>query len=141
MNNLTGADPETLIGQAREALSNAYSPYSHVRVGAALISTSGKIYTGCNVENMSYGLTNCAERTAVFKGVSEEGEGFKIIAIAVVAEKEGAPFPIPPCGACRQVLLEFAQSSASQCFFVGKNGALVTWQIADLLPEAFRSEE
>jgi cytidine deaminase len=138
MGNLTGADPETLIGQAREALSNAYSPYSLVRVGAALISAGGKIYTGCNVENLSYGLTNCAERTAVFKAVSEEGESFKIIAIAVVAERDSSPFAISPCGACRQVLLEFAQSSASQCFFIGKNGALVTRSIEDLLPEAFR---
>lgn len=138
MNNLTGADPETLIGQARKALSNAYSPYSHVRVGAALISASGSIYTGCNVENLSYGLTNCAERTAVFKGVSEEGKRFKIVAIAVVAKQGKSHFPISPCGACRQVLLEFAQSSASQCFFIGKNGALVTRSIKDLLPEAFQ---
>jgi cytidine deaminase len=128
---------DKLIELARDALSKAYSPYSRVSVGAALVAASGKIYTGCNVENVSFGLTNCAERTAVFKGVSEEGESFKIAAIAIVANRDGARFSISPCGACRQVLLEFAQSSGSLCFFLNSDDVLVTKSLTELLPDAF----
>ena len=93
---------ERLLSAAREARKQAYVPYSNYRVGAALLGSDGKIYTGCNVENASYGLTNCAERTAVFKAVSEGEKAFSAIAIAADAT---APWP---CGACRQVLSEFA---------------------------------
>ena len=89
-----------LINQAIAAQKKAYCPYSHYQVGAALLTKSGKIYTGCNVENASYGLTICAERTAIFKAVSE---GEKEIEAIVVATKDGGM----PCGACRQVLNEF----------------------------------
>lgn len=87
---------------ANKARANAYVPYSKFRVGAALLGESGKIYSGCNVENASYGLCNCGERTAIFKAVSEGETKFK--AIVVVAD---CPQPVPPCGACRQVIAEF----------------------------------
>ena len=93
---------EELIQQAKEAMAFSYSPYSHFRVGAALLCRNGKVYTGCNIENASYGATNCAERTALFKAVSEGEREFD--AIAITAEKS-APWP---CGICRQALNEFA---------------------------------
>lgn len=95
------AQQETLIRAAREARQMAYAPYSNYAVGAALLMADGRIFTGVNVENASYGLTICAERTAVFKAVSEGAR--KIVAIAVCTENGGSP-----CGACRQVLVEFA---------------------------------
>ncbi|MHC1786218.1 MAG: cytidine deaminase [Christensenellales bacterium] len=91
-----------LLQQARAAMEHSYSPYSHFRVGACLLSQDGRSYTGCNVENASYGLTNCAERTAMFKAISEGAKGFTTLAIAADSQ---APWP---CGACRQVLSEFA---------------------------------
>ena len=93
---------EELIRMAKEAMAYSYSPYSHFRVGAALLCRDGRVFTGCNVENASYGASNCAERTALFKAVSEGAREFTVIAIA--AEKS-APWP---CGICRQALYEFA---------------------------------
>src|SRR5512143_2614455 len=93
--------PTELIDLARKARKQAYAPYSHYKVGAALLGKSGKVYAGCNVENASYSLTCCAERTAIFKAVSEGETEFE--AIAVVTKNGGSP-----CGACRQVLSEFA---------------------------------
>lgn len=94
---------EELLDLARIALKNAYAPYSKYRVGAALLATSGRVYLGCNIENASFGLTNCAERTALFKAASEGEHEFEAIAIAT--DGTSAPYP---CGACRQVLSEFA---------------------------------
>ena len=93
---------QRLINRAIVARETSYSPYSHFGVGAALLCEDGRIYEGCNIENASYGLTNCAERTAIFKAVSEGQTKFK--ALAVVADTEG---PCAPCGACRQVISEF----------------------------------
>ena len=93
---------QKLMECAIKARENAYSPYSHFAVGAALLCEDGTLYEGCNIENASYGLTNCAERTAIFKAVSEGHIKFK--ALAVVADTEG---PCAPCGACRQVMAEF----------------------------------
>ena len=93
---------QKLIDRAIVAREKTYSPYSHFGVGAALLCEDGAIYEGCNIENASYGLTNCAERTAIFKAVSEGHTKFK--ALAVVADTEG---PCAPCGACRQVMGEF----------------------------------
>lgn len=95
-------DRAELIARAREAMKYSYSPYSHYPVGACLLAKSGRVYTGCNIENASYGVTNCAERTALFKAVSEGEREF--VAIAVVTEK----YLGWPCGVCRQVLYEFA---------------------------------
>ncbi len=93
---------QLLIKRAKEARLKSYSPYSHFAVGAAVLCDDGTIFSGCNVENASYGLTNCAERTAIFKAVSEGYKKFK--ALAVVADSVG---PCAPCGACRQVIAEF----------------------------------
>ncbi len=96
------ADSERLVAAAREARDRAIAPYSHFRVGAALATTDGRIFTGCNVENASYGLTVCAERVALLKALSEGAREFS--AIAVVADTES---PTPPCGPCRQLLWEY----------------------------------
>ena len=99
---MTEQEIKNLIDHAIVAREKTYSPYSHFGVGAALLCEDGAIYEGCNIENASYGLTNCAERTAIFKAVSEGRTKFK--ALAVVADTEG---PCAPCGACRQVMVEF----------------------------------
>ena len=99
---MTELEIQKLMDCAIKARENAYSPYSHFAVGAALLCEDGTLYEGCNIENASYGLTNCAERTAIFKAVSEGHTTFK--ALAVVADTEG---PCAPCGACRQVMAEF----------------------------------
>jgi cytidine deaminase len=93
---------ETLIAAATQARENAHAPFSNFRVGAALRAKSGRIFTGCNVENASYGLTCCAERVAIFKAISEGERGFDVI--AVVTDTEALT---PPCGACRQIIWEF----------------------------------
>jgi cytidine deaminase len=101
-----GLDPAAardLLARAREARANAYAPYSRFPVGAALLAADGRVFTGCNVENASYGLTNCAERVAIGKAVSEGAREFA--AIAVIGPEDGEP--CAPCGACRQVLYEF----------------------------------
>lgn len=99
---MTELEIQKLMDCAVKARENAYSPYSHFAVGAALLCEDGTLYEGCNIENASYGLTNCAERTVIFKAVSEGHIKFK--ALAVVADTEG---PCAPCGACRQVMAEF----------------------------------
>jgi cytidine deaminase len=96
------SDYDKLIAAARQVRENAHAPYSNFRVGAALRAQSGRIYTGCNVENASYGLTCCAERVAIFKAISEGERGFD--AIAVVTDTDNLT---PPCGACRQLIWEF----------------------------------
>ena len=93
---------DTLVAAARNARENAHAPFSNFRVGAALRASSGRIYTGCNVENSTYGLTVCAERVAIFKAISEGERGFD--AIAVVTQTDVLT---PPCGACRQIIWEF----------------------------------
>ena len=119
--------------RAREAALRAYAPYSKFKVGAALLAEDGRIFTGCNVENASYGLTNCAERTAVFKGVSEGATRFTALAVAG-GEGEVAM----PCGACRQVLAEFLPPEAPvRC--VTLDGAVVRdFTVGALLPGTFR---
>ncbi|MBI1750830.1 MAG: cytidine deaminase [Acidobacteria bacterium] len=96
------SDHNTLLAAARAARENAHAPYSNFRVGAALRAKSGVVYTGCNVENSTYGLTVCAERVAIFKAISEGERGFD--AIAVVTDTDQLT---PPCGACRQIIWEF----------------------------------
>ena len=124
---------EKLAGRAIEASAKAYAPYSKFKVGAALLAEDGRIFTGCNVENASYGLTNCAERTAVFKGVSEGATRFTALAVAG-GEGEVAM----PCGACRQVLAEFLPPEAPvRC--VTLDGAVVRdFTVGALLPGTFR---
>jgi len=101
----TSRNHQALIRAAKQAKQKAYAPYSNFRVGAAIRTRKGKVYTGCNIENSSYGLTICAERTAIFKAISEGEKEFTAIAVA----SDDADF-CPPCGACRQVLMDFAPS-------------------------------
>ena len=122
-------DYKELIRSAFQARKRAYTPYSRFQVGAALLAKNGTVYQGCNIENASYGLTNCAERTAIFKAVSEGHIKFK--ALAVVADTEG---PCAPCGACRQVMAEFKIPLIIMGNLMG-NIKIVT--IEELLPFSF----
>lgn len=120
-----------LLEQARRIAESAYSPYSEAKVGCALVTESGQIYLGCNVENASYGLTMCAERVAIGRAVAEEGPGMRWTRAAVVAL--GLEFP--PCGACRQVLAEFATADSRVIFL--SQGQPVSMRMAVLLPAGF----
>lgn len=125
---------EALLETAAKAARKAYAPYSNYHVGAALLCADGAVFTGCNVENASYGLTNCAERTAVFSAVAAGHKEF--VALAVVAEGGSMPFP---CGACRQVLSEFCREKFS--VYVATAGALEEYEavcLGDLLPHQFK---
>ncbi len=126
--------PETTIDQlvraASAARSFAYAPYSKFLVGAALLCPDGRIFTGCNVENASYGLTVCAERTAVLKAVSEGIASFD--AVAVCADTDA---PVTPCGACRQVLAEFNPSMTVVCCTA--SGKKTVYSLSELLPHSF----
>lgn len=124
----------TLLEVAIQAREMAYAPYSGFRVGAALVGKSGKIYTGCNVENAAYSPTNCAERTAVFKAVSEGEREFTAIAIVGGAGDEIAPF-CAPCGVCRQVLGEFCGGDLRVVLGTPDNVSVHT--LAELLPYSF----
>jgi cytidine deaminase len=122
---------DELIKAARQAQSNAYAPFSKFTVGAAILAADGKIYAGANVENSSYGLTNCAERSAVFAAVSSGQKKFKRIAIFSSCSP-----PATPCGACRQVLYEFAPDLEIIC--ANDKGEINRFKIGELLPEGFR---
>lgn len=126
---MTKQDVQQLIECAIEARQQSYSPYSNFAVGAAILCEDGTIYKGCNIENASYGLTNCAERTAIFKAVSEDHRKFK--ALAVVADTEG---PCAPCGACRQVMNEF---NIPTIIMANLTGHVEIVSIEDLLPFSF----
>lgn len=124
---------DQLHTQATKARNHAYSPYSHHKIGAAVLLDNGYIYSGCNVENASYGGTICAERTAVVKAVSETQAPIKIEEICVVSD---AREPWPPCGFCRQVIAEFATPETK--IHVGNlDGIKKTYKLKELLPEAF----
>jgi len=128
---------ESLIQEAREARLKAYVPYSQFRVGAALATHDGKIYHGCNVENASYGLTNCAERTAFFRAIADGQKPGDFVALAVVGETHG---PIAPCGACRQVILELG-GAGLQVILANMGNAVDLTTPERLLPGAFSSAD
>jgi cytidine deaminase len=123
---------EKLLRSARDAMKNAYAPFSKFRVGAAILTSKGQIFLGCNVENSSYGMTNCAERTAIFSAVAKDGPELEIYAVAV-ANDHGVP--CSPCGACRQVIYEFGPRAI--VFYEGDKGPKQSL-ITELLPEGFR---
>jgi cytidine deaminase len=127
---------ERLLRAARKVMKNAYAPFSHFRVGAAILTSKGRVFAGCNVENSSYGMTNCAERTAIFSAIAKDGPELEIQAVAVVASPDGDHgVPCSPCGACRQVIYEFGPRAV--IFYQGKKGPKQNL-ITDLLPEGFR---
>ena len=123
------------IDIAVDALDKAYVPYSHFPVGACLVTKEGKTYQGLNIENASYGLSNCAERTAIFKAVSEGEREFSHLVIA-----GHTPEPISPCGACRQVMAEFCYP-AMPVTLVGDNGVVKEMTVEGLLPYTFTDKD
>lgn len=123
------------IDIAVDALDKAYVPYSHFPVGACLVTKEGKTYQGLNIENASYGLSNCAERTAIFKAVSEGEREFSHLVIA-----GHTPEPISPCGACRQVMAEFCDP-AMPVTLVGDNGVVKEMTVEGLLPYTFTDKD
>lgn len=130
-------EPKELVKLAVEAASNAHAPYSNYHVGAALLTETGDVFKGCNVENASYGLTNCAERTAIFSAVAAGQNKFQ--AIAIVAGREPTPYP---CGACRQVISEFCDADTpvyiSSC---EKPDNINETTIGELLPFSFKLKD
>ncbi|WP_232371333.1 cytidine deaminase [Pseudomarimonas arenosa] len=126
-----------LLLAAQHAARHAYAPYSHFKVGAAVRTASGRVFSGCNVENAAYPLGHCAERSAIAAAVGEEGGACQIIEVAVHAEDElGVAQPAPPCGACRQCIHELG--AKARVHFLSPNGEQVTQGIEDLLPFAFK---
>jgi cytidine deaminase len=117
---------------AKKVMKNAHAPYSKLRVGAAILLSNGKVFSGCNVENASFGMTNCAERTAIFSAVAQLGPKIVIRAVSVVNDQG---VPCSPCGACRQVIYEFGPDAT--VFFQGAKGPKQA-HITELLPEGFR---
>lgn len=134
MNNI-----QLLIKNAFEAQKNCYTPYSHFNVGAALLGKNGKIYQGCNIENASYSPTNCAERTAFFKAVSEGQKEFE--AIAIVGNKEGEKGEYcSPCGVCRQVMMEFCNPKEFKIYLAKDRNNLddyIVYTLEEILPMGF----
>lgn len=125
-------DYQGLIAQAMAAKQAAYAPYSRFRVGAALLAKSGKIYTGCNIENVSFSATNCAERTAVYKAVSEGEREFE----AIVVNGDNGDY-LPPCGICRQVLAEFCDMETFQVVLANNEDDYRVVTLDKLFPGAF----
>jgi cytidine deaminase len=121
---------EALISAALQARANAHAPFSNFKVGAALEDADGRIHTGCNVENATYGLTVCAERVAVFKAISEGARSFRRVAVAADTE-----VLTPPCGACRQILWEFCGDI--EILLVNPRGKLEAWRLKELFPKPF----
>ena len=130
---------EALVKSAKEAMMRAYSPYSSYKVGAALLCKDGTVYQGCNVENASYGGTNCAERTAFFKAIYDGQREFS--AIAICGGKDGEITGLfPPCGICRQVMAEFCGADFL-IHMVGANDTYVTKTLGEMLPCGFEAKE
>ncbi len=128
-----------LINEALLASDMAYSPYSGYCVGAALLTASGRIYTGCNIENSSYGATNCAERTAIFKAVSEGEKDFTAIAIAGHKRGEKPVEYAFPCGICRQVMAEFCKKDFKVIVAISEED-YKEYRLEEILPESFGSD-
>jgi cytidine deaminase len=128
--NPPGTSPDELISMAREAARFSYSPYSRFAVGAALLCDDGSVVTGANVENRSFGISNCAERSALFAAVSRGHTGFRAVAVFCPS----ADAPVSPCGACRQALSEFC-APETPVFYAGKDGKYVSTTIGRLIPQ------
>ncbi|MCC6550466.1 MAG: cytidine deaminase [Ignavibacteriaceae bacterium] len=133
MVTITKEKAKQLALMARESRKMAHAPHSGFHVGSALLTNDDKIYTGCNIENSSYSLTNCAERTALFKAVSEGEKAFKAIAVA-----SDSPDFLPPCGACRQVIADLCGDI--DVVMIDKEDAIKIIKISELLPMAFNAD-
>lgn len=130
-------DEEALVSAALKARKQAYAPYSHWTVGAALFTKDGKIYEGCNIENAAYTPTNCAERTAFFKAVSEGAREFAAIAIVGGYDTKEPESICTPCGVCRQVMMEFCDPDTFRVILGTKDGVQVSQTLKELLPYGF----
>jgi cytidine deaminase len=125
-----------LKARAEATMMNAYSPYSNFKVGAAIRTAAGNVYSGCNVENISFGLTICAERNAILQAVASEGPTMKLTAVVVTNyNQDGESGPCSPCGACRQFMIEFATPETTVAY-PGENGDIETTAVK-LLPDSF----
>lgn len=125
-----------LVRAAQEARAYAYAPYSGFRVGVALLTEEGRVYSGCNIENAAYSPSNCAERTAIFKAVSEGQRNFRGIAI-VGGGTEGCLQMCPPCGVCRQVMMEFCNPESFYILLGTDDGKIQRYTLGQLLPQGF----
>lgn len=133
---MTETKIQELIETAAAQLAFSYTPYSHFKVGAALLAKNGRVYTGCNIENAAYTPTNCAERTAIFKAVSEGVREFE--AICIVGGPEGRIVDYtPPCGVCRQVMMEFCQPDEFQIILAKGKEDYQIYTLKDLMPQGF----
>lgn len=133
---MTETKIQELIETAAAQLAFSYTPYSHFKVGAALLAKNGRVYTGCNIENAAYTPTNCAERTAIFKAVSEGIREFE--AICIVGGPEGRIVDYtPPCGVCRQVMMEFCQPEEFQIILAKGKDDYRIYKLKDLMPQGF----
>ena len=130
-------DEEALVSAALKARKQAYAPYSHWTVGAALFTKDGKIYEGCNIENAAYTPTNCAERTAFFKAVSEGAREFAAIAIVGGYDTKEPESICAPCGVCRQGMMEFCDPDTFRVILGTKDGVQVSQTLKELLPYGF----
>lgn len=130
-------DEAELVRRALNARKRAYVPYSHWAVGAALLTREGKVYEGCNIENAAYTPTNCAERTAIFKAVSEGEREFAAIAVVGGREAEEAENICAPCGVCRQVMMEFCDPDTFRVILGTKDGVQVSQTLKEMLPYGF----
>jgi cytidine deaminase len=128
-----------LLEEAKKARLKAYTPYSNFKVGAALLTKSGKVYLGCNIENATYTPTNCAERTAFFKAVSEGKREFEKIAIVGAKDGEDANVMCSPCGVCRQVMMEFCDPKEFQIILANGENTCRVMTLEELLPCGFSS--
>ena len=137
MTEISKSEQDRLLREAEQVSERAYAPFSLFFVGCAILTSDGKTYVGCNVENSSYGLTNCAERTAVFTAIADKKDGRKLdIQAVAVVNRDGVP--CAPCGACRQVIFEFGPQAV--VIYRGKDGVVQT-PITELLPVGFRLGE
>ena len=129
-------DRKLLIEKAFEAQKFCYTPYSNFNVGAALLGANGKIYQGCNIENASYGATNCAERTAIFNGVSKGNKVLK--ELALIGDINNFTYP---CGICRQVICEFAESEKMKIYIIKNKDEVITTTLEEIMPGAFTKKD
>ncbi len=127
---------DRLVKRALEARQNAYAPYSRFRVGAALLAESGSVHTGCNIENAAYGPSNCAERTAFFKAVSDGERSFQAIAVVGAGETDQGQYTAP-CGVCRQVMAEFCDPETFDVIMANLAGEYCVKTLGELLPDSF----